>query len=109
MIIRKQNGYIIPVKKNQPTLRRAIEDTSKNSPLNAWSWTQKGHGHKSHCRLKIWEAPYPMKAQWTGLERFISVRRHGVRNKKPFDSITYYITSEVLSSYRLAGLVRGHL
>ena len=49
-----------------------------------------------------------MKAQWAGLERFISVRRHGIRNNKPFDSLTYHITSETLSSYRLAGLVRGH-
>jgi predicted transposase YbfD/YdcC len=108
MIIRKQNGYIIPVKKNQPTLRRAIEDTTKNSPLNAWSWTQKGHGHQSHCRLKIWEATEPMKTQWAGLKRFIAVRRYGIRDKKPFDSVTYYITSEVLSSYRLAGFIRGH-
>ena len=49
-----------------------------------------------------------MKAQWAGLKRFISVKRHGIRNKKYFDSTTYYITSEPLSSYRLAGFVRGH-
>lgn len=108
VIIRKQNGYIIPVKKNQPTLRRAIEDTAKNSPLNAWSWTQKGHGHESHCRLKIWEATESMKMQWAGLERFISIRRQGFRHHKKFDSTTYHITSETLSSYRLAGFIRGH-
>jgi hypothetical protein len=109
MIIRKQNGYIIPVKKNQPTLRRAIVDTDKNSPLNAWGWSQKEDGHESHCRLKIWEATEPMKAQWAGLERFISVGRHGVRNNKRFNSVTYHITSETLSSYAYAYLVRGHL
>ncbi|EDN64965.1 hypothetical protein BGP_6294 [Beggiatoa sp. PS] len=37
------------------------------------------------------------------------MKRHGIRNKKHFDSTTYYITSETLSSYRLAGFVRGHL
>lgn len=110
LITKKQNGYIIVVKKNQPNLRRAIEETAQNlPPLNAWSWTQKGHGHETHCRLKVWEAAEPIKAQWAGLERFISVRRQGIRDKKPFDSITYHITSEVLSSYRLAGFVRGHL
>ena len=103
-----QNGYIITVKKNQPTLRQAIEDTALNTPLNAWSWSQKGHGHHTYCRLKIWKATKPMKVKWAGLERFISVRRHGIRNKKYFDSTTYYITSEMLSSYRLAGFVRGH-
>jgi predicted transposase YbfD/YdcC len=108
MIIQKQNGYLIPVKKNQPTLRRSIEQAAQDSPLNAWSWTQKGHGHQTHCRLKIWEAPYPMKEQWAGLKRFISVRRYGIRHKKYFDSITYYITSEILSAYAKAGFVRGH-
>lgn len=103
-----QNGYIITVKKNQPNLRQAIENTAQNSPLDAWSWTQKGHGHETHCRLKIWEATEPMKEQWAGLERFISVRRHGIRNEKYFDSTTYHITSEMLSPYRLAGFIRGH-
>jgi predicted transposase YbfD/YdcC len=109
LITKKQNGYIITVKKNQPNLRRALEETAQNIPLNTWSWSQKGHGHNTYCRLKIWEATKPMKEQWAGLERFVSVRRQGIRNKKYFDSTTYYITSEMLSSYRLAGLVRGHL
>ena len=108
LITKNQNGYIITVKKNQPNLRRAIEETVQNSPLNAWSWTQKGHGHETHCRLKIWDATEPMKTQWAGLARFVSVRRHGIRDNKYFDSTTYYITSEILSSYCLAGFIRGH-
>lgn len=108
LIDSNQNGYIITVKKNQPTLRHAIKKMAHNTPLNTWNWTQKGHGHQTYCRLKIWDATEPMKVQWAGLTRFISVRRHGIRNKKFFDSTTYYITSETLSPYRLAGFVRGH-
>ena len=49
-----------------------------------------------------------MKVQWPGLEQYISVRRQGERNGKPFDQTTYYITSEPLSAWRLAQCVRGH-
>lgn len=49
-----------------------------------------------------------MKAQWPGLEQYISVRRQGERDGKTFDNTTYYITSEPFSAWRLAQRVRGH-
>lgn len=49
-----------------------------------------------------------MHAQWSGLQRYISVRRQGIRDGKPFDTTTYYISSEVMSAWRFAKRIRGH-
>ena len=81
---------------------------SATAPLDAWSWSQTGHGHDAHCRIKVWSADAAMKARWPGLERYISVRRWGERNGEAFDHTTYYITSEPCSAWWLAQRIRGH-
>ena len=81
---------------------------SETPPADAWSWQQTGHGHDARCRLKVWPAEASMRAQWSGLAQYISVRRQGERDGKAFDSTTYYITSESMSAWRLAQRVRGH-
>jgi predicted transposase YbfD/YdcC len=85
-----------------------IAQAAQSPSTNAWSWHQTGHGHDSRCRLKAWPADDAMKAQWPGLEQFVSVRRQGERDGKPFDTTTYYITSESISAWRLAQAIRGH-
>lgn len=49
-----------------------------------------------------------MKLKWIGLERYITVHRRSVRNGKAFDSVTFYISSEILSAWRFAQLIRYH-
>lgn len=107
-IIDSDNSYIITVKKNQPKLYKAIVKTSQTSPKDAWSWTQKGHGHPASCRIKVWEAPKSVTEDWAGLQQLVSVRRRGKRNGKEFDTTTHYITSETASAYCLADSIRGH-
>lgn len=107
-IIDSGNDYLITVKKNQPTLHKAIEEKTKEKPLDKHSWTQTGHGHDSHCQLRMWEADEEMKKQWTGLQYYISVRRYGIRNGKAFDMTTFYISSADRSSLLFAKSVRGH-
>lgn len=102
------HGYLITVKGNQPTLHKSLARTAQNAATEAWSWRQSGHGHDTRCRLKCWPAEEAMKAQWPGLEQYISVRRQGEQDGKTFDNTTYYITSEPFSAWRLAQRVRGH-
>lgn len=109
LIAETNNGYVITVKRNQPKLYQSIKEQTQTSPLDSWSWKQKGHGHPSQCRIKIWDAPKSISKDWgDSLKRFISIRRTGKRNNKPFDTTTYYITSETDSAYRLAKYIRGH-
>lgn len=89
-------------------LHRAIKMMSVTAAHDAWSWTQRGHGHDAHCRIKIWQADGAMKAHWPGLQRYISVRRWGTRGAKVFDHTTYYISSEASSAWWLAQRIRGH-
>jgi predicted transposase YbfD/YdcC len=49
-----------------------------------------------------------MKLKWPGLERYISVRRRGIRDGKEFDTETFYITSEILSAWCFAQMIRYH-
>lgn len=102
------HGYLITVKGNQPTLHRAVKTMSASTPLDAWSWSQGGHGHDAHCRLKVWSADPALRADWSGLQRYISVRRWGQREGKTFDHTTYYISSEPRSAWWLAQRLRGH-
>jgi len=93
---------------NQPSLYKAIAAKTATKPLDAYSWKQTGHGHDAQCRIKIWEADEDMKRQWPGLERYISVRRRGIRDGKEFDTVTFYIASEVLSAWCFAQMIRYH-
>lgn len=107
-ITEQGHGYLIAVKQNQPTLYEAIARRITTPAQDAWSWRQTGHGHDAQCRLKVWPAEAAMQAIWPGLKQYISVRRQGERAGKPFDSTTYYITSESMSAWCLAQRVRGH-
>jgi predicted transposase YbfD/YdcC len=109
LITETNNGYVITVKKNKPKLYNTIKQQTEASPLDAWSWKQKGHGHPTQCRIKVWDAPKSIHKDWNqSLKRFISVRRIGRRNGKEFDTTTYYITSETDSAYMIAKYIRGH-
>ncbi len=107
-IIEQGHGYLITVKRNQPTLHQAIAQMSTTPAQDGGSWSQSGHGHDTSCRLKVWPADALMQAQWPGLKHYITVRRQGERAGQAFDSTTYYITSETMSAWRLAQRVRGH-
>ena len=107
-IINSDNGYIIVAKGNQPKLFKSLKQRAQTRPLDAWSWTQTGHGHDVRCRIKVWEADEQMKQHWPGLARYISVRRCGIRDGKPFDTTTFYISSEVMSAWRFAKRIRHH-
>jgi len=102
------NGYVIAAKMNQPNLHKAIEAKTETKPLDAYSWKQTGHGHDTQCRIKLWEADDEMKHLWSGLQHYISVRRRGIRDGKAFDTVTFYISSETLSAWRFAQLIRDH-
>jgi len=107
-IINSGNNYVVTVKRNQPNLHKAIAQKTKTKPLDAYSWEQKGHGHDSRCRIKIWEADDDIKNRWIGLKYYISVRRQGIRDGKPFDHTTFYISSTTQSAWRFAQVIRGH-
>lgn len=107
-IVDSGNGYLVTVKRNQLGLYRAIEEKSNEKPEDSYSWRQTGHGHDLHCRIRVFEADAELKKKWKGLSRYIEVRRKGWRDGKELNTITYYISSESMSAWRFAKLVRGH-
>ncbi len=49
-----------------------------------------------------------MKLKWLGLKRYMTVRRCGVRDGNAFDTVTFYISSEMLSAWCFAQRIRYH-
>ena len=49
-----------------------------------------------------------MMKKWVGLKRYASVRRQGVRDGKEIDTTTFYVSSEPLSAWRFAQIIRNH-
>lgn len=49
-----------------------------------------------------------MMTKWARLQRYVSVHRQGIRNGKAIDTTTFYMTSEPLSAWCLAQIIRNH-
>jgi len=99
---------VIVVKLNQWYLKKSLVEKAKLKTRQKYRWKQKGHGHDTQCCLEQWEADEQMKQQWQGLRTYIRVERQGIRYGKSFKSVTYYISSAVLSARRFAQLIRYH-
>lgn len=60
-VVESGNGYILTVKKNQPSLYHSIEEKSQEKPIDSYSWKQTGHGHDTQCRIQVFEADEKLK------------------------------------------------
>ena len=109
LIIESGNDYFITVKKNQPKLHQDIHKTvAKGYPEKSYSWKQKGHGHPSQCRIKVWTASKDMQQQWTGLSSYACITRTTTRKGKTSQTNTYYIISGNHSAYKLSTVAKEH-
>lgn len=46
---------------------------------------------------------------WNGIQRFVKVRRWGIRDSKPFHEVSFYVLSKPINSAaQVASAVQGH-
>ena len=105
------NDYVIQVKGNQPKLKEAITEYADTHEINdKYREKQKNKGREENREIKIFrKVKGGVFDNWVGLKELIVVHRWGIRGKKTYDEISYYISSRkntCAKSY--AKGIRGH-
>lgn len=89
------NDYVIQVKGNQKKLCAGLQLSMKESqPIDVYMTEEKNKGRIEKRTVKIF---YPERkyidASWKKLHRIIQVTSEGIRNKREYYEIRYYISS----------------
>ena len=92
-IIASGNHYVIGVKKNQQKLYRTIESCSKSDFVGHYSQLELNKGRLEHRDTTVFDLPNAIKAQWSGVEHGIRVKRKIKKNGKYSEDTAYFISS----------------
>jgi predicted transposase YbfD/YdcC len=94
VIIASGNDYLIQVKGNQPTLLQAItEVVHQQTSISTVSAEERSRGRQERRTVAIFDAPTPLREEWTGLRRMIQVDRVVSHCGKTSETQSYYISS----------------
>jgi predicted transposase YbfD/YdcC len=117
-ILDRGADYVLAVKDNQPTLRRAIEDffTSRMEDdfagvdVGRYETKEKGHGRAEHRSCYVCDAPAGLadRERWEGLTAIGVAINISTRDGKSSDATRYYILSRRLDAETFADAVRSH-
>lgn len=105
------NDYLIPVKKNQPSLHRQIETVCQTAqPIRQYHETEKTRDRTIERTIEVFEPPSDIDPQWLGINCVVKVFRQGIRGKQPYQSKepTYYICSLSAYSSLIPSGIRTH-
>lgn len=109
LIIDSGNEYLIKLKGNQPRLLAAVQDhMAEADPLDEHAQAQTTRGRCERRHTEVYTAPPGIDPGWIGLQRVIRVRRFGHRRGRPYERVSYYISSLTAGAGHLAEAVRGH-
>lgn len=113
IIIEGNNHYLIPVKKNQKTLYYSLEKIMKeNKPTTVYIEQDNSHGRKITRQVSAWsnheDLPKKITDKFEEIKNIIEVKRSGMRGKKPYEEIIYYISSNSETATEVAKKIRNH-
>jgi predicted transposase YbfD/YdcC len=118
-ILAHKADYLLPLKGNQPTLEREVEDYFRTAPaeeLVTKTTVEKGHGRietrfYTASSVVDWIDPdrsYPGQPRFRGIKTIVKVlNRTELADRCTFDT-RHYISSAPLDIERLANAARGH-
>jgi predicted transposase YbfD/YdcC len=108
--IESGNDYLIAVKKNQRKLHKCLENLAENTiPLSHELSEDKSHGRHINREVSVFSVPETIQALWKGSQKFIQVKRSGIRGKnKPYQETAYYLSSCLENSQVFGEKIRGH-
>ena len=86
-------------KTNQPSLYRKLETTAKEKSADSEHIKQdNSHGRKIQRKVSVWENKETRKNgvlnKFSEIKSLIKVERQGIRGKKKYEQIMYYISSK---------------
>lgn len=109
LIVESGNDYLVGVKANQPRLMQAIEQIAQQqSPLDCFLEREQTRDRVVHRCIQVFDRLSRVDADWPKLRRLIRIRRWGTRSGKPFERISYAISSLSCDAATFAQGIRGH-
>lgn len=94
LIVQHGNDYLVSVKGNQPKLLRTLQQVSQQQQPNSHhDTTEQTRGRLVHRSVSVFEDVSAIDANWVNAQSLIAVRRTGTRDGKPFDQMSYYLSS----------------
>jgi predicted transposase YbfD/YdcC len=114
IVTKKRAQYLFPVKENQPSLLRAIEDESLISGKPSAEFTDKGHGRFEVRRLWSSEVPSHIASMFPHVKQILTVERERTKlggKEVTSTEVAHFVTSlspKDASGETLLSLIRGH-
>lgn len=95
-IVESGNEYVLQVKANQPNLLKAINQTIANSKSIDSDYTlEKNKGRIEKRQTYVYgDLNDPIYEEWLGIKKIILIISSGMRNKKPYKEMRYYISNK---------------
>lgn len=108
-IIEQGNDYVITVKANQKSLHQRLSAISRDcAPVSVYHDNEQGHQRVIQRTVAVFDCLAGIAKDWLGLRRFVRVERQGTRQGKPYEQVSYYITSLATTAQQFANGIRGH-
>lgn len=100
---------MITVKRNQKSLyQRLCAISAECTPLSVYHHREQGHQRLTQRTVEVFDCLAGIAEDWLGVQRCLRVQRQGTRNGKPYNQLSYYITSLATTAQRFAEGIRGH-
>ena len=105
-----QCHFLSQVKRNCRKLWETIAlYTALTYPIASCQYEEQKHGYLVNRRVELYINRVQLPQGWNGIERFVKVRRWGIRNEKPFEEVAYFVLSKTIdSAAEVAAAVQGH-
>lgn len=102
--------FLAQVKRNCRKLWETIAlFTALTSPIASCQYYEDQHGYQVNRRIELYTNEVQLPKGWNGIQRFVKVRRWGLRNDKPFDEVAFYVLSKPINSAAVvAQAIQGH-
>lgn len=102
--------FLAQIKRNCRKLWETIAlFTAFCEPISTCEYYQSEQGREVYRRVELYENKATLPKGWNGIERFVKVRRWGIREQKPFHHVAFYALSKPINSALIvARAIQGH-
>lgn len=78
-------------------------------PISTCEYYDDSHGYQVNRRVELYYNRVQLPKGWNGIQRFVKVRRWGVREGKHFHEVSFYVLSKpIFSAAWAAKAIQGH-
>lgn len=78
-------------------------------PISTCEYYDDSHGYKINRRIELYYNRVQLPKGWNGIQRFVKVRRWGIRENKEFHEVAFYVLSKpIFSAAWAAAAIQGH-